>query len=163
MKPDSHDPEFVGREDVFKYLAVHGYEKFQMDKEGRLADGTRPWIKDATRKDSDPDYQRLTMLQRETLSGLRRLTGLHGKWPSNNPTVVARGLCTLPKERTSVSRAIRKLVVSGLVALSNVELGSLEVREVREESGTAPQPEDRTRTESALSPEVERYLSAEES
>jgi len=137
-KPIEHknNSEFVGDLTKFKYLAIHGYERWQADKEGKSRSGkSSEWIKDYCRKDSDPDYSQLTFIQRQTLDGMRRLTGLHGRWPSNDPMWVARGLCAVPKERHSVSRAVRELVVRGLVVLSNDKLGSLEgVEEIRSTS-----------------------------
>jgi len=131
---DKNNPEFVGDQSKFKYLAIHGYERWQVDKAGKSRGGlSSEWIKDYCRKDSDPDYAMLTTIQRYALDGLRRLTGLHGRWPSNDPMWVVRGLCVTPKERHSVSRAVRELVVCGLVTLSNERLGSLEGREKKEE------------------------------
>ena len=132
--PDNQNPEFVGDAKKFRYLAIHGYERRQVDRAGKTRGGlTSEWIKDYCRKDSDSDYAMLTVIQRYTLDGLRRLAGLHGKWPSNDPMWVVRALSVVPKERHCVSRAVRELVVRGLVSLSNEPLGSLEVREVREE------------------------------
>lgn len=139
---DQHNPEFVGNEEKFKYLAIHGYEKFQADKHGRLADGSRLWIKDACRKDGDREYSKLTVMQRYTLDGLRRLTGLHGKWPNNDPGWVVRGLCVGRKESGGCAKAVRALVKLGLVSLSNEPLRSLEGVEGREkkERKQAPRP-----------------------
>jgi hypothetical protein len=125
-----NNPEFVGDQSKFKYLAIHGYEKFQRDKNGSLGDGSRLWIKDACRKDSDHEYSSLTVFQRYVLDGMRRLTGLHGKWPNNDPLWVVRGLCIGRKERGPCAKAVRTLVELGLVTLSNDQLGSLEVVEV---------------------------------
>jgi hypothetical protein len=126
---DTNNPEFVGNQSKFKYLAIHGYEKFQRDKNGSLGDGSRLWIKDACRKDSDHEYSSLTVTQRYVLDGMRRLTGLHGKWPNNDPLWVVRGLCVGRKERGPCAKAVRTLVELGLVTLSNEQLGSLEVVE----------------------------------
>jgi hypothetical protein len=130
---DKNNPEFVGDQSKFKYLAIHGYEKFQKDKYGSLGDGSRLWIKDACRKDSDAEYSSLTVVQRYVLDGLRRLTGLHGKWPNNDPLWVVRGLCIGRKERGPCAKAVRTLVELGLVTLSNDKLDSLEEREKKEE------------------------------
>ena len=130
---DKNNPEFVGDQSKFKYLAIHGYEKFQRDKNGSLGDRSRLWIKDASRKDSDADYMKLTISERYTLDGMRRLTGLHGKWCPNDPMWVARGLCVASDQRKYVVRAVGVLVVKGLVALSNEKFGSLEEREKKEE------------------------------
>src|ERR1700734_822819 len=127
--PDHQNPEFVGDEKKFRYLAIHGYEKFQRDKNGSLGDGSRLWIKDACRKDGDAEYSSLTVYQRYVLDGMRRLAGLHGKWPNNDPLWVVRGLCVGRKERGPCAKAVRSLVELGLVALTNERLGSLEVVE----------------------------------
>ena len=130
MSNGAHNPEFVGDETKFKYLAIHGYERWQVDKGGKLRDGkTSEWVKDYCRKDSDPDYSRLTFYQRYVLDGLRRLTGLHGGWPHNDPTWVSRALCAGPKDRPHVPHALRTLTAHGLLSLSNERLGSLEGRE----------------------------------
>lgn len=134
---DQLNPVFVGNMEKFKMLAIHGYEKFQADKDGKLHDGSRLWIRDACRKDSDADYSRLTCIQRYTLDGLRRLTGLHGKWCPNDPMWVARALCVNQVERKYVTHAVKVLVRCGLVALSNESLGSLEGREGRERRGAS--------------------------
>src|SRR5271166_1244987 len=110
MIEDKNNPEFVGKQNKFKYLAIHGYEKFQKDKNGSLGDGSRLWIKDACRKDSDSDYMKLTISERYTLDGMRRLTGLHGKWCPNDPMWVARGLCVAGDQRKYVVRAVGVLV-----------------------------------------------------
>jgi hypothetical protein len=133
MIEGKNNPEFVGNQSKFKYLAIHGYEKFQRDKNGSLGDGSRLWIKDACRKDSDADYMKLTISERYTLDGIRRLTGLHGKWCPNDPMWVARGLCVASDQRKYVVRAVGVLVVKGLVDLSNEKLGSLEEKEEKEE------------------------------
>jgi len=130
---EKNNPEFVGNQSKFKYLAIHGYEKFQRDKNGSLGDGSRLWIKDACRKDSDAEYSSLIVVQRYVLDGLRRLTGLHGKWPNNDPLWVVRGLCIGRKERGPCAKAVRTLVELGLVSLSNDKLDSLEEREKKEE------------------------------
>jgi hypothetical protein len=128
---DAHNPEFVGKSEKFKFLAIHGYEKYQADyKTGKLVDGSRLYIKDATRKDSDADYSGLTMVQRYILDGLRRQTGLHGQWPRNDVMWVSRALCVLPKERAHVPHALRTLTSRGLLTLSNQQLNSQEVLEV---------------------------------
>jgi hypothetical protein len=135
---DKNNPEFVGDQSKFKYLAIHGYERWQVDKEGKSRSGkSSEWIKDYCRKDSDPDFSQLTMLQRATLDGLRRLAGLHGQWPHNDVMWVSRALCALPKERAHVSQAVRTLVSRGLVDLSNERLGSLEVVDKRREDHLA--------------------------
>ncbi|HZQ25281.1 MAG TPA: hypothetical protein VFA89_21010 [Terriglobales bacterium] len=154
---ENQNPEFVGNEEKFKYLAIHGYEDFQRDKEGKLADGSRLWIKQATRLDSDPDYQRLTLLQREVLSALRRLTGLHANWPRNNPTVVSRGMCALPTDRPHVTHAIRTLVSRNLVTLSNERLRFLEVVDKRKkkevvEPTSQPSPDETEKTTEVTAP-----------
>ena len=59
-KPNPHDPALVGHEDVFKYIGIHGYDKWQVDKNGLHRDGSSEWIKDYCRKESDSDYCRLT-------------------------------------------------------------------------------------------------------
>ncbi len=133
MIEDKNNPEFVGNQSKFKYLAIHGYEKFQRDKNGSLGDGSRLWIKDACRKDSDADYMKLTISERYTLDGMRRLTGLHGKWCPNDPMWVARGLCVASDQRKYVVRAVGVLVGKGLVALSNEKLGFLEEKEEKAE------------------------------
>lgn len=133
LTEDKNNPEFVGDQSKFKYLAIHGYEKFQRDKNGSLGDGSRLWIKDASRKDSDHEYSSLTVYQRYVLDGMRRLTGLHGKWPNNDPLWVVRGLCIGRKERGPCAKAVRTLVELGLVSLSNEQLGSLEERKKKEE------------------------------
>jgi len=126
----ANNSEFLGDRDKFKYLAIHGYERWQVDKEGKSRSGkSSEWIKDYTRKDSDPDYAMLNPTQRYTLDGLRRLTGLHGRWPSNDPMWIVRGLCVAPKDRKYVSRALDVLLIRGLVTLSNEPLRSLEVVE----------------------------------
>jgi len=128
-KPIEHknDSEFIGDLSKFKYLAIHGYERWQVDRDGKLRDGmSSEWIKDYCRKDSDPEYMRLTMVQRYVLDGMRRLTGLHGKWCPNDAMWVARALCAAPVERKYVTYAVSVLVLCGLVTLSNERLGSLE-------------------------------------
>jgi len=124
-----NNSEFVGNQEKFRYLAIHGYEKFQKDKYGKLPDGSRQWIKDACRKDSDPDYVKLSISERYTLDAMRRLTGLHGKWCPNDPMWVARGTCVGNKERRYVTRAVLMLVRKGVVTLSNEPLRFAEVRE----------------------------------
>ena len=130
-----NNSEFIGDRDKFKYLAIHGYERWQVDKDGKLRDGmSSEWIKDYCRKDSDPDYMKLTMVQRYVLDGMRRLTGLHGKWCPNDAMWVARALCAAPVERKYVTYAVTVLVLCGLVTLSNEQLGSLEGREEKRSS-----------------------------
>lgn len=134
-KPIVHanNSEHIGDQTKFKYLAIHGFERWQVDKEGKLRDGkSSQWIKDYCRKDSDPDYMGLTMVQRYVLDGMRRLTGLHGKWLRNDPMVVARALCVSTVERKYVTYAVTVLVLCGLVSLSNEQLGSQAVQEGKE-------------------------------
>jgi hypothetical protein len=149
---DQYNPEFVGDQTKFKYLAIHGYEDFQRDKQGQLPDGSRQWIKDATRKDSDEDYSKLRFFQRYVLDGLRRQTGLHGKWCPNDPTWVARALCADPKDRPHIPHAIRTLVARRLLILSNDKLGSLEAvdkKEKKERKHVPPDRQQKTETETA--------------
>ena len=52
MIDEKNNPEFVGDQEKFKYLAIHGFERWQTDKEGRLRDGkTSEFVKDYCRKD----------------------------------------------------------------------------------------------------------------
>lgn len=153
----ANNSEFLGDLSKFKYLAIHGYERWQVDKDGKLRDGqSSEWIKDYCRKDSDADYMNLTIVQRYTLDAMRRLTGLHGKWCPNDLMWVSRATCAAPKERMYVTHAVLVLVLRGLVTLSNVQLGSLEVRDQSREdqpysteAGSAPvQHSDRPITDS---------------
>lgn len=136
----ANNSEFLGDLSKFKYLAIHGYERWQVDKDGKLRDGkSSEWIKDYCRKDSDPDYMNLTIVQRYTLDAMRRLTGLHGKWCPNDLMWVSRATCAAPKERMYVTHAVLVLVLRGLVSLSNVQLGSREGVDQSREDNSAVQ------------------------
>ena len=126
-EPNPHDPELVNHPEVFKYIGIHGYEKFQADKSGRLHDGSSAWIKDSCRKDQDKDYCRLTCLQRYVLDGCRRLRGGHNQNPSNNATTLVRQLCVLGTDRPHVRHAICTLITRGLLFLTNEPLNSLDL------------------------------------
>jgi hypothetical protein len=133
-KPNPHDPALVGREDVFKYLGIHGYDKWQVDKNGLHRDGSSEWIKDYCRKESDADYCRLTFYQRYVLDALRRLRGLNGKNPSNNVLSLCRQLSANGPDRPHVRSAISLLLTRKLLLLTNEPLHFQEVVEVIEKN-----------------------------
>lgn len=112
----------VGDQTKFKYIGIHGYDKFQVDAKGERRDGTSIWIKDACRKDSDADYAMLTCFQRYVLDAMRRLRGLHGKNPPNNISYLCRALSVLAPDRPHMRSAIGLLVARSLLVLTNEPL-----------------------------------------
>ncbi len=119
---DDQNPENVGRLELFKYISIHGYDRWQTDKAGKSKDGAALWIKDYCRKESDPDYIQLTPTERYTLDGMRRLRGLHGKNPPNDALVISRMLAVAGAYRSALSHAVKALVRRGLLSLSNEPL-----------------------------------------
>jgi hypothetical protein len=102
----------------FKYLAVRNWGKYQ-ERIGKNGSARRPFVKDAASKDSDPDYSKLSCLQRYVLDGCRRLIGLHGQNLQNDGTWIARALCVAYRERSHVAHAVNRLVTDGLLILTN--------------------------------------------
>ena len=107
-----------------EYLRVKNWEKFQRNRQGRVeADGKSvSWIKMYTDRDGDPEYSLLTYFQRYLLDGCCRLRGRFGKNIPNDPKYVARALCTLPVERHCIAQALRVLVSSGFLILTNQQI-----------------------------------------
>lgn len=101
-----------------KFITVRNWAKYQ-GKIGNKGDARRPYIKTSTSLDSDPDFSRLTMIQRYVLEACRRLIGLHGQNLPNDPMILVRNMSVRPEERHSATRAIGKLVESGLLLLTN--------------------------------------------
>jgi hypothetical protein len=106
------------RQDEFKYLAIKNWHKFQG---GRMRDENRPraWIKNYLDKESDHDYSKLTCFQRYVLDACQRLRGRLGKNLPNDPVYIARAVCIVAEERHCLPQALRKLVLSGFLILSN--------------------------------------------
>jgi hypothetical protein len=90
----------------------------------------RPYILDDSDKDGDPDYSRLTMLQRYVLDALYRLRGRRGKNFRNDPVWLVKALFVLPRERRHLPQAIQKLIALGHLLPTDQE-GAEEANAVR--------------------------------
>lgn len=136
----ANNEEFVNDQTKFKYIAVYNWGKYQERIKGM--DVRRPFIRDAVSKDSDPDYMKLSCLQRYVLDGCRRLVALHGHNLPNDPTWVSRALCVAYRERSHVAHAVNRLVTDGLLLLTNQrdpfskELNRSESKETNETSSS---------------------------
>ena len=119
----------MSTEQEYKYIGIYGYDKCQRDKQGGVREGTATWIKDYCRKDSDADYSRLSGLQRYILDGLRRLRGLHGKWPVNDPVMLCRQLCLINSDRPHLRRALRVLLQADLLPTFRTKLSMISAKE----------------------------------
>lgn len=104
-----------------EYLSIKNWGRYQMtDRKGR---DIKLYIKDYCGKDNDdPEYSRLTTFQRYMFDAICRLRGRSGRNPQNDPTWIARALCIIPRERSHVAQAIRRLVTDGFLALTNQQV-----------------------------------------
>ena len=100
--------------ETFKYLAIKNWDFFQ-PKDTR----TMPWIRDYKNKDFDPEYSRLTVMQRFMLDACCRLRGRHSSNLPNDPLWICRATAILPRERHNATTAIQQLVTSGFLILTN--------------------------------------------
>jgi len=114
----SNDPKFVNDETAYKYLAVWNWGNFQKHMK-KTKGARRPYVMDACSKDTDPDYSRLTYVQRYVLDACRRLVGLHGKNLSNNSRVIANQLASLSQDKRNLIRTVSELVDCRLLILTN--------------------------------------------
>jgi len=98
----------------FKYLAIKNWDLYQ-PKDSR----TMPWIRDYKSKDFDPEYSRLTVMQRFMLDACCRLRGRHNSNLPNDPLWICRATAILPRERHNATTAIQQLINSGFLVLTN--------------------------------------------
>ena len=134
-----------------EFLLIKNWQKYQSGRDGKRSE----WIKDYTSKDSDPDYSKLTILQRYILDGICRLTGREGKPIPNDPLWVCRALCTLPQERHNIPAAMQQLVKSGFLVLCNHHGDSSLSHDKRRE-------EEKREEKSATAQEVSGVVSKEQ-
>jgi len=107
----------------FKYLAIKNWRKYQ-GPTLKHANARRPWVKDWLDKDADPDYSKLTCLQRYVLDGCRRLRGRFENNLPNDPVWVSRALSVDVRERHCIPSAIHRLIAFGFLLPTNQQLDS---------------------------------------
>jgi hypothetical protein len=126
----------------YKYLAIKNWKKYQAgtDRKGRQI---KAWVKDYAGKDiDDPEYSKLTALQRYVWDGCCRLRARTGRQLFNDPVWVSRALGVIPKECHYIPGVILKLTSCGFLIPTNQEFDA-------SQSETQPetQPETQTETE----------------
>jgi hypothetical protein len=98
------------------FIHIKNFEKFQASKNGKM-EGPVQWIKDATSKEADYQYSKLTCVQRYLLDALRRLRGATGKDTPLDPAFIARKLDLLPTDRKKLPKALARLATDGLIIM----------------------------------------------
>jgi hypothetical protein len=98
----------------FKYLAIKNWKKYQPKNTQNL-----PWIRDYKEREFDPEYARLTALQRYMLDACCRLRGRRDCNLSNDPLWIVRSIAMLPRERHNATAAIRELISCGFLILTH--------------------------------------------
>lgn len=117
-----------------KFLAIKNWDKYQPKDSKNL-----PWIRDYKDKEFDPEYSRLTILQRYILDAICRLRGRYGRNIPNDPLWICRATAVLPRERHNATTAIQQLISSGFLVLTNEQdapLGKVRKGEERKEIDT---------------------------
>lgn len=105
-----------------EYLAIKNWKKFQSAKKNCT------WIKDYTEKDFDPEFGTLTLAQKGMLDACCRLRARRGCNLPNDPLWICSAVAIRPQERHNAVTAIRQLIGSGFLVLTNEQDTPLEER-----------------------------------
>lgn len=138
-----------------KYLAIKNWEKYQ-PKDTK----TLPWIRDYKDKEFDPDFSRLTILQRYMLDAICRLRGRYGRNLPNDTLWICRATAVLPRERHNATTAIQQLINSGFLTLTDEEdspLGKDRIGKVSIEKDPISSPPEASPEEPKEIVEMDRY------
>jgi hypothetical protein len=103
--------------DDCKYLDVKNWDIYQPTM--RNGNQIRAWVRTYTDRDADPEYSKLTMVQRYVMDGVIRLRGRFGKPIPNDPVWISRALSLPSLSARHMGSTIRVLISFGLLDLCN--------------------------------------------
>jgi hypothetical protein len=128
--------------ETFTHLEIKNWDRYQPKDSKNL-----PWIRDYKDKEFDPDYHKLTIMQRYMLDACCRLRGRYGRVLPNDPQWLLCATAVPPRERHNATTAIQQLINRGFLLLTNEQVNPLvEVRkgEIRKEISVNGEPKTET-------------------